>query len=74
MEDLNIGADFQHMTFVDDSIDDRGDTASVCSSLSAGLASSKFNTSILGSNLRAFCLWLCWIYKAFAMLTCFNSM
>jgi len=42
MEDLSLG-DFHHMPFGEDSIDDRGDTASVCSSLSAGLASSKFS-------------------------------
>ena len=41
MEDLAVG-DFQQMSFIDEINDnDRGDTASVCSSISAGLASSK---------------------------------
>lgn len=40
IDDLNMG-DFQYLSFVDDAADqDKGDTASVCSSLSAGLASS----------------------------------
>ena len=64
MEDLNLGADFHHMTFNDDPIDDKGDTASVCSSLSAGLASSKFYNHLLfhfiqlGSILATFTLYI----------------
>lgn len=42
MEDLTVGDFHQPMSFIDEMNDnDRGDTASVCSSLSAGLASSK---------------------------------
>ncbi|XP_067935180.1 RING finger protein unkempt-like [Watersipora subatra] len=45
MDDLNLGSEFQQMTFGDEALDDRGDTASVCSSLSAGLASSYMSNS-----------------------------
>ena len=39
MEELNFGD--LHLNFIDDNLDTDRDTASVCSSLSAGLASSK---------------------------------
>lgn len=46
MEDLHLG-DYHHhqnLSYLDDINDhDRGDTASVCSSISAGLASSKYH-------------------------------